>query len=175
MSNINLSSIDEGAARKIPLREGALMGIAGVLVLVLILWGGLLLFKKYYLEKNIEQAKLSLAEYQKKMESFESKKVIDFQRRLDVSREVLAKGRNAKSDLVQIEGLIVPGVYLISYAYDDATGKILLSCSGDNFNIAAKQMLSFKGSGLFSQTVAGKTSLEPQTNRIIFPIELKVK
>lgn len=175
MPNINLSSIDEGAGRKAPFAGGALTGVTVVLILVLILWGSLFLYKEYYLKKNIEQAKLDYAGYVEKMKNSDSKKVIDFQKRLDVSKEAIVKGRNVKSDLIQIEGLMVPAVYLTSYAYDDATGKILLNCSGDNFNTAAKQILSFKSSGLFSQVTAGKTSLEPQSNRILFPVELKVK
>ena len=175
MSNINLSSVNETPGKKSLFSGGAVMGIAGVLALVVALWGFLFFYKEYYLKKSIEKTKSDYAEYLKKMESPEIKKVIDFQRRLEVSKEAMTKGRNIKSDLTQIEGLIVPGVYLNSYSYNDVENKIILGCSGDNFNTAAKQILSFKSSGLFSQVISGKTSMEPQSNRIIFPIELKTK
>lgn len=174
MSNINLSSFSQEEKKPTQLAEKSLLGIFSVLVLVLAAWAGLFFYGKY-LDKSIEQAKQSYQSQIAQLGSEGSKNVIDFQKRLDVSKSLITQGRNIGDDLTQVESLMVPNVYLSGYSYDESGKKISLTCVGDNYNTVAKQILSFKNSSYFSSVAAGSSSVDAQSNKITFPVELKVK
>jgi hypothetical protein len=175
MANINLSSLSQEEKKPEGLAKSALVGLFAILILILAAWGGLFLYKKYYLEKKISETQVSYDSHLKQLTSDDSKKVIDFQRRLEVSKTLLAQGRNLPDDLSQVESLMVPNAYITSYSYDDANKEISLNCIGDNFNTMAKQILSFKNSAYFSQVIAGSSTVDIQTNKISFPVKLKIK
>jgi hypothetical protein len=175
MANINLSSFSDETKKREAVPRNALLGIGLILILILAAWASLILYKKYYLEKNISETENSYQGYIDQLKSEESRKAIDFQKRLDVSGTFVGQGRNINIDLSQIEDLIVPNVYLASYSYDNATKNISLNCIGDNFNTVAKQILSFKKSDFFSNVIAGATSVDSQSNKIVFPVVLTIK
>lgn len=174
MSSINLSSFSQEEKKPAQLTEKSLLGVFLILVLVLAAWSGLFFYGKY-LDKKIDQAKQNYQEQIVQLGNEGSKNVIDFQKRLDVSKALIAQGRNIGEDLTQIESLIVPNVYLSGFSYDESGKKISLNCVGDNYNTVAKQILSFKNSSYFSSVAAGSSNIDTQSNKISFPIELRVK
>lgn len=168
---VNLSTSDPKEDNQVVVSGGALNGIAIVLFLVLLTWVGLFFYKRY-LDKAILETKTSYEGYLVELSKGDSPKVIDFQRRLDVSKSLISTGRNMQEDFVKIESLTVPKAYLATYFYDDSKKKITLSYVGDNFNTIAKQILSMKNSDYFSSVVAGASSVDSKTNIISFNIEL---
>jgi hypothetical protein len=174
MSSVNLTTFEEGEKKQINISGGALTGLVIALILVVILWGALVMYKKYYLQKNIDETKLSYSGYYDQFKDKESIKVIDFHRRLEVSGSLISQGKSVSDILSQIEPQMVPNVILTSFSYDEATSKISLNCSADNFNTVAKQIYSFKKSGIFSSVIAGSSAMDFQTNKVIFPVELKI-
>jgi hypothetical protein len=174
MSSVNLTTFDEGEKKQINISGGALTGLVAALVLVLALLGFLIVYKTYYLQKNIDVAKKSYTEYLGQFKDKESVKVIDFHRRLEVSKGLVSQGKSVSDILSQIEPQMVPNVILTSFSYDEATLKISLNCNADNFNTVAKQIYSFKKSGIFSSVIAGSSTLDSQSNRVSFPVELKI-
>lgn len=175
MANINLTSLSQEERKQGRFSQGALVGVFAILILVLIVWGGLLLYKQYYLEKNISDAKTSYKTYMEQLAKSDSQKVIDFQRRLDVSKDLIAQTRSMPGDLAQVEASMIPNSFIASYSYDDANKRISLNCVGDNFNTMAKQILSFKNSAYFSSVTAGASVVDAQTGKITFPIELTIR
>jgi hypothetical protein len=145
-----------------------------VLILVLALWAFLFFYKKYYLESNITEVKGEYNSYIEQLKDKDSVSVIDFHRRLDTSKNLVIQGKDLGDILPQIEAQIVPNVYLKSFSYEDASAKIILNCNADNFNTIAKQIYNFKKATYFSSVQAGSSTVDVQTNRIDFPIELKI-
>jgi len=167
---VNLSTSDSGEKNQVAISGGALSGIAIILLLVLLLWVGLFVYGKY-LDKKISDAEISYKGYVKELSNGDSPKVIDFQRRLEISKNLVEMGRNTQEDLAQIELLMIPTAYLKSYSYDDEKNKLTLSFVGDNFNTMAKQILSIKNSDYFSSVIAGTSTVDSKTNAVDFTIE----
>lgn len=175
MSDINLSSVSYEEQKKGHYSQSALVGVFATMILVLVAWGGLTAYKIFYLEKSIAKAKSAYEISKAQLSGDEAKKVIDFQRRLEVSGTLVVQGRSMWDDMTQIESLMVPNSYLSSYEYDDKSKTITLGCTGDNFNTMAKQILSFKNSPYFSEVTAGTSAIDTQNGKITFPVELKIK
>lgn len=171
MPSVNLTTFEESEKKQINISGGALTGLVIALILVVALWGALTIYKSY-LQKNIDEAKKSYTGYLEKFKDKESNDVIDFHKRLAVASSLASQGKSVSDILSQIELLMVPNVILTSFSYDNATSKISLNCSADNFNSVAKQIYVFKKSGIFS-VVAGSSTLDSQANRVTFPVELK--
>jgi hypothetical protein len=174
MSSVNLTTIDENEKKQIHISGGAMTGLIGVLILVVVLWAFLFSYKKFYLENNITKVKEEYNGYVQQLKDEDSISVIDFHRRLDSSKSLVNQGRDLGNILPQIESQIVPNVYLKSLSYEDASAKIIINCNADNFNTIAKQIYNFKKSTYFSSVTAGSSTVDTQTNRIDFPIELKI-
>jgi|WetSurMetagenome_2_1015567.scaffolds.fasta_scaffold261005_2 hypothetical protein len=174
MSNVNLTTIEESEKEKINISGGALTGLAAALMMVLAIWGFLVAYNKYYLQKKIEESKKSYAALFEQLKDKDSVKVIDFHRRLEISKNLTDQGKSMSDILSQVELQIVPSVFLSSFSFDDAASKVTLNCVADNFNTVAKQIYSFKKSGFFPAVTAGSTMIDPQTGRVSFPVELKL-
>jgi hypothetical protein len=172
MSSVNLTTYNENEKKQFRVSGGALSGLVAVLMLVLALWAFLFFYKKYYLDNNISKAKEESSGYVRKLNDDDSASVIDFHRRLEVSKKLVAQEKDMSEVLVQVESQIVPNVYLKSFSYDDTGSKITLNCNADNFNTVAKQIYGFKKSAYFSSVAAGTSTVDSQTNRIDFPVEL---
>lgn len=169
MVNINL--VTDGKNRD------SMSGISGLAVLLLLVLG-LYAFLVFY-GKNLDEKTNNLkTEYNSKRTSLidgDSKKILDFENRLILSRELIAQERDIKQDMGKIEEAIVSGAYLDAYSYDAQTKAITLSCYADNYETIAKQILSFKGSSYFSSVLAGETKFDTKSSRINFPVVLTIK
>jgi hypothetical protein len=174
MSSVNLTTFDEEKKDRVNISGGALTGLTVVLIVVVVVWVFLVAYNKFYLQKNIDQTKESYKASIEQLKDKDSVKVIDFHRRLEISKNLMGQGRSMGDILTQVESQMVPNVFLTAFSYDDATAKATLNCDADNFNTVAKQVYSFKKSGLFSAVIAGASTVDSQSNRITFPIELKI-
>jgi hypothetical protein len=170
MANINLVTNKE---------EGGTLG-AGIgmllvfFVLIALVYGGLLFYGKQ-LDTN---TKIIDDEFKSKSVSFiasDANKVVDFQSRLAISEELLARERSGNRDIAKIEEAMIAGVFIGSYKYDDAIKTITLDCFADNYETIAKQILSFKSFDYFSNVLAGETKFDTKNNKINFPVVLTIK
>ena len=170
MVNINL--VTDGKDR-----EGIGSGISSLAILLLLVLGvyAFLVFYGKSLDKKINNLKLEYSNKRGSLIEGDSKKILDFENRLFLSKKLLLEERDIKQDIEKIEGLIVSGAYLNSYSYDEATKAITLDCYGDNYEIIAKQILSFKSSDYFLSVLAGETKFDAKSNRISFPVVLTIK
>jgi len=170
MANINLVTNKE---------EGGTLG-AGIgmllvfFVLISLVYGGLLFYGKQ-LDNNMK-----LIDDDSKLKSFgfvasDASKVVDFQSRLTISEELLARERSGNRDIAKIEEAMIAGVFIGSYKYDDATKAITLDCFADNYETIAKQILSFKSFDYFSNVLAGETKFDTKNNKINFPVVITIK
>lgn len=173
MVNINLATDDS--------KQSALSTIGGgnfilfvAFFLVLAGYGGLLIWKNV-LDKNIQKTKEMSSVNLVKFSDQKAKDVVDFQDRLDIANGLLTKGVNNFAYLSSVEKYIVPGVYINSYKFDDATKTITLAAMGDNYNLIAKQILNFKTASEFSSVFGGQTVFDKEKNKINATIVLTIK
>lgn len=173
MSNINLTT-ENNIETKPSVVSGSLIAVAGILILVLGLYGII----GYFKQRTSAQLQETNREYEAEYEKFlagNGNEVLDFSNRSDIAQQKLDESLSMSDILSQIEKSILPNVYLDSLKYDKAKGTVALDCAGDNFKTVAKQILSFKDNDFFSSVVPGQSSLDAQRNVIIFAIDLKIK
>lgn len=175
MPNINLVAEDVSKENSSPILGKGLISSIVILIFVFILYGGLLIANRA-LSSKIEVTK---AEYDIEYNKFLSGKgndIIDFKNRSDEAGKIIAENKLSADILNQIEKSILPSVYLDSLKYDKNTKKISLSCVGDNFQIVAKQILSFKQNEYFSTVIPSQGSLNAiEKNKVDFSIDLIIK
>lgn len=172
MSNINLTAYE--TEKKSLSFDSTLLVVFLGLVLVLALYGGLLFYKSY-LENKILETKDAYSSYQQKFSGDQAKKVVDFQKRLDISTGLVKRGVDTVGILTTVEKNMVPGVSLASYEYNDESKNITLTGETDNYDLVAKQIFSFKKSEDFSGISAGSTTYDTETSKINFTINLQLK
>jgi hypothetical protein len=170
MENINLTTTPKTEK----LVESGTLKLMSVLFLVILAYGGLMLYGNF-LTKETESLKAQYTDQHANFMGEATKKVMDFQNRLVLSRELIGQERNINKDIDAVRAAISKGTYLASYKYDEATRTITLDCYSDNYGTIAKQILSFKNSSYFSSVSMGETKLDPKTNVINFSISLKIK
>jgi len=174
MANINLSS--EGAKEKlsIDMGNGGLVVLIIIMFIIIALYGGELFYGKK-LAKEISQLQSEYAADYGDPSKGDFLTVADFSGRLGIARSEVNDGKDIRENLGEIEKLMIPGVYLSSYKYNDKGNSIVLECIGDNYNLAAKQILNFKKSTWFSEVFGGETSFDSQSGKIEFKVNLKLK
>jgi hypothetical protein len=177
MANINLATqgINTQGIEKKSIVNGGLVAMIVVFVLIIAAYAGLLFLGNEFSTKA-QEAK---SDYDLKYNSFvssDAKDVVDFQNRLTNAKTLVSKGTNLRDIFSAIEKIIIPReVYLGSFGYDEKTKTVTLDCVGNNFDIVARQILSFKGSDYFSSVTAGKTAYNSQNGKINFQVNLKLK
>ncbi|MFZ2188315.1 MAG: hypothetical protein WAV73_02005 [Candidatus Moraniibacteriota bacterium] len=170
MANINLVTDRENTKM---LGTGTTVLLV-IFFVVLLIYGGMI----FYGNKLGTDLATAKEEYAAKFNMFtigDSKKVLDFQNRLTISNELLAMERDNGRDLENIESVMIDGVYLESYTYDEAAKIIKIDCFADSYDTVAKQILSFKGDDYFSTVLAGETKLDAKRRMINFPVVLTIK
>jgi hypothetical protein len=101
--------------------------------------------------------------------------VVDFKNRSDYAEKLLASDVSMNDFLEKVEKSILPSVILNSFEYDKKGKFIKISCGGDNFNTVAKQVLSFKQSGDFTDVILGESTYNSKENKMTFSINLTIK
>ncbi|MFA5962298.1 MAG: hypothetical protein WC848_06465 [Parcubacteria group bacterium] len=170
MANINLVT-DKEETKMMGMGTSVLLA---VFFLVILIYCGLF----FYGKKLSKDTDALTAAYSAKRSSFivgDSKRVLDFQNRLSISNDLLAQERNANQNVVKVEESMIAGVYLSAYEYDDDTKAITLDCYADNYEMVAKQILSFKSSDYFTSVLAGESEFDTRLNKISFTVVLKIK
>lgn len=177
MGNINLATEIEERDQKPELVSKSLGVAILMLVLALLVWGGLV-FGKKNLEGRINSVK---AQYDSEYEKFltgNAKEVADFENRSGIASALLEEKINAGSFLAEIEKSMVTGAYLDSLKYEAESGTLTLVGAANDYNVVAKQILSFKQNSMFSSVVPKETGMEAGENdgqtKIIFNLELKL-
>ncbi len=170
MANINLVTVEK---RESIISPGTLK-LFFLLLLVAMLYAALFFYGRYLDKKTID-LKAQYADKHNMFMSNDTKKVMDFQNRLNISQTLIGESRDINKDLDAVRAAISSGTYLDSYKYDNAAGTITLNCFANNYDTIAKQILSFKNSSYFSTVSIGDTKLDTKTNIISFSIILTLK
>lgn len=171
MVNINLK-IDHTEEKKeiSPVTGGIILGV--ILLLLAIAYGGILLYKSR-VDKKAESANV---EYGAKVETFKAgkaKNVFDFQNRLNNVISLAGEKEKALEIMENLEKTIVPDAYIDMLEYDGEKGEIKLSLNVKNYNGMARQLLSFKNSGYFSDIQVQGSDVREKLVR--FPVILVIK
>lgn len=178
MSGINLTTGDNREIVNTEKLNLGLLALFIVFILSLVLYGTFL-FLNSRMSDEIKTTRDQFDAMYADLKDEKARQVVDFQNRLDLSKRSLEESRALKADLEVIESLIVPGSYLESFKYDQATKTIALGCLADNYNTTAKQILSFKKSSAFTSVSAGTTSVKSTSEggkeMIAFEVVLTLK
>jgi hypothetical protein len=147
-----------------------------ILILVIIgcLYGALLLGRKV-LSGKISQLQSQYDTEYNNFISGNANEVADFKNRSDATKKLVDGGQSAKDILSQVENSILPSVYLTKYEYEKKGKIISLSCVASDFNVAAKQILSFKENEFFSSVTSKEGSVDPEKRGVTFSVVLNIK
>jgi uncharacterized protein (UPF0333 family) len=110
----------------------------------------------------------------KKFISGDNKDVMDFQNRLMVAKDLLNQKNSGYGSMPAIEAAMVQGVYLKSFDYEQSKNSVAVEGVADNFDIMAKQILSFKQSAFVAGVTTGTTSLD-NNGKVNFTLNLSIK
>lgn len=176
MQSINLAT--EGEIKK---DSGSIFGKSiiiaiAILIFVLILYAALLFLNRNLVSKFEVTNGQYKAEYNNFLEG-NANKVIDYKNRSESAASLLDNNTSMGETFRKLEASLVPSIYLNSFEYDKLKKTITLSAVADNFNTVAKQILSFKESGHFSDVIPGKSAYENQgeDSVLVFNVILKLK
>ena len=123
-----------------------------LLAIVLIAFAITKLYQKNLINEKDNISKMKANE----LASFDSdaiNRLIDFKKRLDDTSFNLQNKTEPKEILDNIEQLMVKGVTLKSFKYDDSVDSLKMEIAADSFRLASSQMLSLKKSGLFGNVL----------------------
>lgn len=144
-----------------------------LLAIVLVLYGGTILY-----QKTLESKKANLAEAKeqelKTINTDAANEAIDFQTRLDSSLKNLEKKVSPKDTLDAMERMMVKGVFLNSLVNDTDSDKMEIEAVSDGFKTTASQMLSFKKSEIFSDVRINESGRD-EDGRVVFSLEADLK
>lgn len=181
MVNINLATEDFGSQSAYSYKRGVFV-LSLLLVMAILVYLGLL-FWQNHLEKQLnENISGTIADQYNQAEkqfsqSPNSRRVIDFQNRLQAAGKVFSADKPLLDNLSKIESLMIPGVYLDSLNFDASGKNLTVDGTANSFNNLAKQILSFKeaksnNGGEYFSVTTGKTSVD-KDGKIKFSLILK--
>jgi len=158
MVNLNLADA-EYQQTKSPLNYKN--GLIIIVVMLVILLVGYLVI--YLLEQRTD-GKITAAHSQyvaeyNKLTSTGNRDIVDFQNRILTAKGLTDQEKAGYGTLPALEQAIVPGVYLKSFDYEQAKA-VTVDGVADNFDVLAKQILSFKNSTYFSDISMGATNVD---------------
>jgi hypothetical protein len=174
MVNINLTAgpPHEEIEEKTNSQKELLVLLAIVLILFLA-YGGL-----YYYNKGLKNESLRASEERETktsafLASEETKNFFDFQNRLNIANGLFVKKNKNLGILDELEKIIIPGIYISTYDYDDEAKTLKLELVCDEYNNVAKQVLSLKKSNYFSEIILSESRIDEKGD-IRMPIELRL-
>lgn len=174
MSNINLTTEISSQNENDKRVNTGVVAVIIVLIMLFVVYG-LLLFGKLQTDKDIVKVQEEFKTEYESLTVGKGKEIVDFQKRLDTAKDAMTKSKNIKESLEEGEKLMVGGSYLSSYKFNNKDNTITMNCVSDNYNVVAKQILSYKKSDYFSGVAAGKSSYNATKNKINFDINLILK
>ncbi len=174
MSTINLA-VEKSADNNYPkFFKGGLVGASVVLLLLLCVYGGLLYMNKGIVAKIENVHAQYLDEYNKFLVG-NANEVIDFRNRSVAAEKFISQSLDTKELFGQLEGSILPAIYLNSLTYNRDSNTFNLDCVANGFNAEAKQILSFKENDAVASLVVDKSTIDATTGLVNFSISLKMK
>ncbi len=171
MVNINLSTFNESQRNNPILSVKKIVSLVIVIVVFSGVYAGTLLYKGFLDNKAAANANEQLKAEQSIKEG-SSKDIFDFQARLVLANKEIEKKNISLESLNKIQELMVNGVHLLSYEYDSKTNGITLVSETNNYNLVARQILSFKKSGYLSNVKISETDL--REGKISFSVEATI-
>ncbi|MDD3498257.1 MAG: hypothetical protein PHH24_01975 [Candidatus Moranbacteria bacterium] len=144
-----------------------------LLAIVLILYGGTILYQKVLESKSAELAQAKEQEL-KTINADAANEAIDFQNRLDSSLKNLEKKVSPKDTLDALESMMVKGVFLNSLVNNTDSNKMEIEAVSDGFKTTASQMLSFKKSDIFTDVRINESGRD-ENGRVVFSMEADLK
>lgn len=168
MVNINLTT-EKINVKEPPLFKKEVVILVGLLAMLVMAYGGLLLYEKNIIKKT-EGKNAEYVQVYRELTEGNTKSVFDFQNRLSSASGLFSTGNPTLDNLKKMEETVIPGVYISTFSYDIGQSKINLTMVAQNYSLMAKQILSFKKSGYFSEV--GVSSSQSENNSIRFPVSL---
>lgn len=168
MANINLTTTEFSQKEGLPYKKG----IVSIAVILAILVGGYvwLTIANNQTAKEIADTNSAYRSEYSQLTSG-NREVVDFQNRITLAKNLINGGSQAVQSLNELEKTVVPGAHL--QTYNLGNGTLSVDLVADNFDVLAKQLLSFKNSNYFSGVSMGKTVLNDQ-GKVIATLTLKV-
>lgn len=173
MSPINLSQSyrsTAGAAKKSSIADKGVLIAVVIFIITLLIFGGLFLYTKVLagraesVSKEIEAETLNLA-------AKDADRVADFQKRLENIDENISSEKNPNDILKRLAQSMVSGAVIISL--QTARSGSSITFQADNFQTAAKQILSFKKGGNFNNVAVTGINRE-QDGKIAISVEISL-
>ena len=181
MVNINLATDDLSSQGTYSYKRG-IVALVAVLIIVALVYVGLVIWQgqlKKQLNKDVVDTiamQYDQAE-QKFSQSGDSKRVLDFQNRIQVASTLLSTEKPILDNLNKIEANMIPSVYFDTFNFDVTNKLMTIDGTANSFNNLAKQILNLKevktdkGAEYFTVTT-GKTSVD-KDGKIKFNLILK--
>lgn len=129
-----------------PVDKGIYVSL-GVLIVVFLIYGGLKA-GTWLVDSKQKTVAGQIAVESRNLEGREADKVADFQARLAKIGDNVSSKKDPNEVLGKIGQSVVPGS--VASSLESASGSLTVKFSEDNFQVAAKQVLSFKKSDYFS-------------------------
>lgn len=176
MPNINLStdpSVGRGESAKMGM-NWSLIGLFIILILTSAAWFAL----DYYngkLDQAIASRQAQYANLQKELSGNKAADVLDFKNRLELAGELEKGVINTFEQMIQFEKVMVEGVNIDSYSYNEEKGEVLLVLLADDYARFARQILSMKQLGYFADVTAGKSGFSENDSKFSLELSLKLK
>lgn len=175
MTNINLYQRDfekEHLVKNKKIADKGLIISVCVLLFTLLVLGGLKIYSRT-IDDKISAVRNQIEGENKTigLENTDMRRVADFQARMDVIEKNIASKTDPAINLEKIEKTIVAGSLLKSLEY--SAGNFSLTLVTDNFQVMARQILSFKKSGFFKNVGIDKVYRSSEDNKIEYTAQLR--
>lgn len=170
MTNINLTSKEENVELE---SKGKDWGVfSWVILAIALIYVGIFGYN-YWLNQSLEEKN---KEYEARLNAFfeKGKSVFDFRNRLKIAKSLMVKKNDTLEILKQIEGTIIPEVYLESFDFKAEKGQVDLNFVTNQYRLVANQIASLKKSDYFSEIEISKTTTRID-GKIEFPLKLTIK
>lgn len=178
MTNISLDPTgmqSNGETGKIKIFSKGFLIMFLILILIVVLYF-VLLFGKAYLARQVESVERERKGVLEDLARNEkSTNVVDFQRRIELSKSFLGENQNMTEYLGYLEQTIIPQVKLSEFSFDNKEKMITVNCLTESYRYVATQILSFKNSGFFISVIGGESTFNKEEKKIEFMVKLKVK
>lgn len=174
MANINLYQEDfekQHLAKNKKIADKGLVISILVLSFTLLVFGGLKVYSKTIDDKiNVLKNQIDRENKTIGLENTDMRRVAEFQEKMDIIKKNVASKIDPTVNLEKIEKVIVAGSMLKSLEY--SPGNFSLTLVTDNFQVMARQILSFKKSGFFKNVDIDKVQRESKDNKIEYSAQL---
>lgn len=167
MTNINLATADLETGGE-PSYVKGVVGLAAFFLLVIGIYIGLY-FLQISMQGKMAQNTAAFSQELKKLNDENGKSIVDFQNRISLGTDLLNRKNPGMEAFLGLEGLVIPGVYIDSFEYEN--GILKFDCVADNFNTVARQVAVLKQSG-FGDVAVGNSILNNE-GKVDFSVEIK--